>query len=187
VSEAAGDDVDLMFDAWSSWDVPYTLQMARQMVDYNPRWIEEPVLADKPESYARIRRASPVPIAGGEHEYTRWGFKALLDIGAVDVLQPDVTWAGGLSEAVKICTLASAYDVPVVCHHGVPQTVHLAASQPPTLYPMMEYLIKYGEVLQFFLKEPQRPVDGFFSLPKQPGLGLDFDDGKVRNQRDLTW
>ena len=131
--EAAGDDVDLMFDAWSSWDVPYTLKMAEQMVQYNPRWIEEPVLADKLESYAQIRRASPVPISGGEHEYTRWGFKALLDAEAVDVLQPDVTWAGGLSEAVKICALASTYDTPVVCHHGVPQTLHLAASQAPTV------------------------------------------------------
>ena len=73
VREAVGPDVEIMTDAWMSWDVPYTLEMARRLEPYRPRWIEEPVLPDKIESYAEIRRESPVPIAGGEHEYTRWG------------------------------------------------------------------------------------------------------------------
>ena len=74
--EAVGDDVDVMLDAWSSWDVRYTLDMARRMAEYRPRWIEEPVKADDIANYARIRAASPVPISGGEHEYTRWGARA---------------------------------------------------------------------------------------------------------------
>ncbi len=77
--ESVGADVDIMLDAWSSWDVPYTLQMARRLEEYHPRWIEEPVLADKIAQYAEIRAGSPIPISGGEHEYTRWGVKQLLD------------------------------------------------------------------------------------------------------------
>ena len=108
--EAAGPDCDLMFDAWSSWNVPYTLRMIELSREYRPYWFEEPVLADLIPQYAELRRAARgVFISGGEHEYTRWGIKALLDAGAVDILQADVTWAGGISEMVKICALASAY------------------------------------------------------------------------------
>ena len=79
---AVGPDVDIMLDAWSSWDVPYTVQMAERLAEYDPRWIEEPVLADKIDACAEIRARSKVPIATGEHEYTRWGIKQLMDARA---------------------------------------------------------------------------------------------------------
>ena len=89
--------VDLMFDAWSSWNVPYTLRMIELSREYRPYWFEEPVLADLIPQYAELRQeARGVFISGGEHEYTRWGVKALLDARAVDILQADVTWAGGI-------------------------------------------------------------------------------------------
>jgi len=69
----------VMLDAWSSWDVPYTLRMAKLMEEYDPHWFEEPVLSDLPKSYARLRRESPVKISGGEHEFTRWGAKLSLN------------------------------------------------------------------------------------------------------------
>ncbi len=88
--ESVGPDVDIMLDCWMSWDVPHTVQMARRMEEYAPRWIEEPVLPDKIEQYAQIRRQVNIPISGGEHEYTRWGLKQLMDAGACDVYQPDI-------------------------------------------------------------------------------------------------
>lgn len=186
--ESLGEDVDIMLDCWSSWDVPYTIMMSERLVEYNPRWLEEPVLADKIESYARIRAASLVPISGGEHEYTRWGFKAFMDAGAADILQPDIYWCGGISETLKICTLASVYDLPVIPHgHSVPATVHLLASQPPTLCPLLEYLVKWNQIHQFFLKYPIVPQKGVVGLPTQPGLGLDIDESKVKAEKDLTW
>ena len=115
--EAVGPDVDIMFDAWNSWTVPYTTRMAELAAEYRPWWFEEPVLADMIPQYAEIRRSvTSTLISGGEHEYTRWGIKALLDAGAVDILQPDVTWAGGLTEMMKICALASSNAIPVVPH-----------------------------------------------------------------------
>jgi len=186
--EAVGDDVDIMLDCWMSWDVPYTLHMAERLAEYRPRWIEEPVLPDKIDSYAQIRALSSIPIAGGEHEYTRWGIHALLEAGAVDVLQPDVYWAGGITEMVKICALASAYDIPVIPHgHSVPATAHLIAAQPPALCPILEYLIKWNQVHQFFLKHPVRPEGGFVPLPKGPGLGLELDEGKIEDRREVSW
>jgi L-rhamnonate dehydratase len=186
--EAVGPDVDLMLDCWSSWDVPYTIQMARRLEQYHPRWLEEPVLADKIEQYAEIRRNSPVPIAGGEHEYTRWGLKALMDARACDVLQPDIYWAGGISEMQKICALASAYDLPVIPHgHSVPATVHLIAAWPVTTCPLLEYLIKWNTIHQFFLKNPIVPVNGEVTLPTGPGIGMELDASKIMEKRDLSF
>ena len=186
--EAVGPDVDVMLDCWMSWDVPYTIQMAQRLAEWRPRWLEEPVLPDKIEQYAEIRRAVDIPIAGGEHEYTRWGLKALMDARAADVLQPDIYWAGGISEVVKICNLASAYDLPVVPHgHSVPATVHLIASQPVTTCPILEYLIKWNEIHQFFLKHPLKPVNGHVTLPTTPGIGMELDEAKIQDRREISF
>ena len=186
--EAVGPDVDIMLDCWMSWDVPYTIKMARRLEEYHPRWIEEPVLPDKIEQYAEIRRNVNIPISGSEHEYTRWGHKALMDAGAVDVLQPDIYWAGGISEVMKICTLASVYDLPVIPHgHSTPASVHLIAAWPQTTCPLLEYLIKWNEIHQFFLKYPLKPVNGKVSLPTRPGIGMELDEAKIENRREVTF
>lgn len=183
--ETVGDDVDLMFDCWMSWDIPYAIKMAKKIEKYNPRWIEEPVLPDKIGSCAAIRKAINIPVATGEHEYTRWGLKALMDAQAADVLQPDIYWAGGVSEVMKICAIASAYDLPVIPHgHSVPTTAHLIASQPANVCPILEYLIKWNEVHQFFLKYPVRPENGFVSVPDRPGMGLEFDEAKIESKSE---
>ena len=175
-------------DAWMSWDVPYTIAMAERLAEYRPRWIEEPVLPDKIESSAAIRKAVDIQIATGEHEYTRWGHKALMDAGAADVLQPDIYWAGGLSEVAKICTLASAYDLVVIPHgHSVPATAHLIASQPPNVCPLLEYLINWNKIHQFFFKNPVCPHNGVVALPQGPGMGVELDEDKIDSRRELSW
>jgi len=185
---AVGPDVDIMLDAWMSWDVPYTIRMAQQLAEYQPRWIEEPMMPGKERlGCAAIRRGSPVPIATGEHQYTRWGLKELMDAGSADVLQPDIYWAGGISELVKICAIASTYDLPVVPHgHSVPATAHLIASQPANLCPILEYLIKWNAVHQFFFKEPVKPVNGVVTLTDKPGIGVEIDESKIRSRREIA-
>jgi L-alanine-DL-glutamate epimerase-like enolase superfamily enzyme len=111
-----------------------------------------------------------------------------MDAHAADVLQPDLYWAGGLSEGIKICALASAYDLPVIPHgHSVPTTVHLIASQPADVCPLLEYLIKWNQILQFFLKDPVQPERGVVALPKGPGMGIELDEDKIESRRELTW
>ena len=99
--DAVGDSVDIMLDAWSSWDVPYAIHMANELANYGIRWLEEPVMADKLQSYIEIQRNSPINISGGEHEYTRWGFRSIVENRAMDVLQPDIFWCGGITETVE--------------------------------------------------------------------------------------
>jgi L-rhamnonate dehydratase len=188
VRGAVGDEVDIMLDCWMSWDVPYTVAMAERLEDFEPRWLEEPVLPDRIESYAAIRRQVRVPIAGGEHEYTRWGLKALMDGDAVDVLQPDIYWAGGITEMQKICALASTYDLPVIPHgHSTPASAHFIAAQPPNVCPLLEYLVKWNEIHQFFLKNPLKPENGVVRIPETPGLGMHLDDAKIESQRVVHW
>jgi L-alanine-DL-glutamate epimerase-like enolase superfamily enzyme len=184
--EAAGPDVDLMFDAWSSWDVLYTIEMAERMAQYRPAWIEEPVMPDMIQHYSEIKRSvRNVPISGGEHAYTRWGIKELLDTDAVDVLQPDPGWVGGLSEMVNICALASAHGKPVLPHHGGLASMHLIAAQPVTLCPMQEWLIQYGKLEQLFLKHRIEPVDGHIAVIDRPGLGLELDLDAIESREAI--
>lgn len=186
--ETIGEDVDLMLDCWMSWDVPYTIQMAARLEEYSPRWLEEPVLPDKIAQYAEIRRNVRIPISGGEHEYTRWGLKALMDAGACDVLQPDIYWAGGISETMKICALASAYDLPVIPHgHSVAATIHLIAAWPVTTTPLLEFLLKWNQIHQHFLKTPIVPQNGIVTLPNTPGLGMELDDAKIDKRTQISF
>lgn len=187
VREAAGPDIDIMLDPWMSWDVPYTIAFAKKIAAYEPRWIEEPVLPDKIETCAEIRRLSAVPIATGEHEYTRWGHKQLLDAGAADILQPDTYWAGGISEMMKVCAMASTYDIPVIPHgHSIPANIQLIAALPTTTAPLAEYLVKWN-VVQHFWKEPVQPVNGSIAVPTRPGMGVELDPAKIESERDLQW
>lgn len=188
--ETVGADVDIMVDAWMSWDVPYTLRMAERLAEYAPRWIEEPVLPDKPAAYAEIARRMPngIEVSGGEHEYTRWGLHQLMAAGAMHIYQPDTYWAGGISEMVKIATLASAYDVRLIPHgHSVPANANLSFALPPTLTPLLEYLVKWNVINQWFLAHPVHPVDGTVSPPTQPGLGMDLDQDKIEGRRELAF
>ncbi|MCX9077116.1 MAG: hypothetical protein OIN84_03995, partial [Candidatus Methanoperedens sp.] len=185
--EAAGPDVDLMFDAWSSWDVPYTLRMIEMSAEYRPYWFEEAVMADTIPQYAELRReARGALISGGEHEYTRWGIKALLDAQAVDILQPDVTWAGGMTELVKICALASANAIPVIPHHGGWASTHLIGSQTLTACPMQEWLFLAGRPVNVFLKYALEPVDGYITLPTTPGLTMDLAEEGLETLGERT-
>ena len=185
---AVGPDVDIMLDAWSSWDVPYSIKMSQRLAEYDIRWLEEPVLADKLDSYIEIQRSSAIPISGGEHEYTRWGFRPIVENKAMDILQPDIFWCGGISEMLKICAMASAFALPVIPHgHSSHATAHLIASQSPVICPIQEFLIKWNSVHQFFLEDQLIPENGIIKVPQGPGLGLAIDEDKVTEEKELNF
>jgi L-alanine-DL-glutamate epimerase-like enolase superfamily enzyme len=94
VREAAGPNVEIMFDCWMGWDFTYTVRMLERIEQYRPRWVEEALPADRIAEFAQVRRTTRVPIATGEHEYTRWGFLQLLQAEGIDVIQADPDWCG---------------------------------------------------------------------------------------------
>ena len=172
VRDAVGPDVDIMTDAWMSWDVPYTLAMARRLEQYRPRWIEEPVLPDRVQSYAEIRRASPIPIAGGEHEFTAAAFAELIERRLHHIVQPDVCWVGGMTELVKIYRNAQAHGVRVCPHRGAEVwALHALAaldSQP---------LAESGRPWMTWVGGQPAIVNGAIAAPTGPGFGTIIDEG----------
>lgn len=118
VRKALGPDVTIMADAFMTLDVEQTLRIAEGLESVGLGWIEEPLLPDDLEGYARLRDECPVPIAGGEHEYTAAAFEGLIRERLHTIVQPDVCWCGGLTELIKIYELARQYDVKVRPHRG---------------------------------------------------------------------
>ena len=188
VRDAVGDDYALMFDAFMGWDQGYAIDMVNRLVPLRPTWMEEPVPPEHVDTFCNIRAASSVPIATGEHVYTRWQTKELLVRGAVDVLQNDPDWTGGITELVKICALASAFDTPVVAHgHSLLPALHVAGAQSASVIPRVEFLIRGQEGKQFFHKPIYRPENGRVFLPKLSGLGLVLDEDKIIRREDVTF
>ena len=137
-------------------------------------------MPDFSDSYAYLNERSYVPISGGEHEYTRWGFKGLLDLDACDLYQPDPAWSGGISEVAKILDLVSAYDKQAAIHNSIPSLgIHMSCAQPANLVPFAEYLMLVGDASQYFFKHKCRPENGYFAVPEQPGIGIEFDESKI--------
>ena len=186
--EAAGDDVELMFDAFMGWDLNYALGWARQVEKYRPRWIEEAFQPDKIESFAQLRRGTSIPVASGEHFYGRWEVHDYLRAGALNVVQADPEWCGGVSELVKICTLASLFDVHVIPHgHSLHAALHVVASQPPMTCPLVEYLINKMSSYYWFEKSPLEVSNARIALPERPGFGIEMDASKIDKQATVNW
>lgn len=187
VREAVAPGYPLMFDAYMGWDATYAADMLRGLEPVEPHWMEEPVPPERVDVLRRLAAGTSIRLATGEHAHTRWQVKELLDAG-VRVIQADPDWAGGISEQRHICSLCSAYDVPVVAHgHAVPVPLHIAASQPSQVVPMIEFLVHIQERNQFFHRTIYRPVEGALELPTDPGLGIDLDPAKAENRRELAF
>jgi L-alanine-DL-glutamate epimerase-like enolase superfamily enzyme len=134
----------------------------------------------------RVKERTDIPLSGAEHEYTRWGFKRFIDAGALDILQPDIYWAGGLSEVLKIAAYASAHDLIVIPHgHSTPAGIHFSLAQSPLLTPWQEFLLKWNVINQHFLAHPITPRNGMIAAPEQPGLGMDLDPAKIEDEAEM--
>ncbi len=178
--ESLGDEYEIMFDAFSGWDLDYAKDWARLAEEYRPRWIEEPFSSEKLQSFVELRRSTSIPVATGEHFYGRWEVNRFLRADALDVVQADPEWCGGVSELVKICTLGSANDVHVVPHgHNIHAALHVVASQSPMTCPLAEYLLHWKPHKTHFEKDPLVPVNGHIALPTRPGFGIELDESKI--------
>ena len=127
VREAVGDDIEIMADAYMGWDFLYAKKMCRRLEKYNLAWVEEAFLPDDLDSYSKLRQETNIPISGGEHEYTRFGFKNIIDKQAMDIIQPDLRRCGGFTEARKIAAQAAAAGTTPVSytHLTLPTTPYV--------------------------------------------------------------
>lgn len=186
--EAVGDDVDLMFDAFWQWDLQYALAWTRRVEQYNPRWIEEPFQSANLDAFIELSRETSIPVATGEHFYGRWDVHKFLKADAIMVVQADPEWCGGVSELVKMCNIASVHGANVIPHgHSLHAAMHVVASQPVEVCPLVEYLIQKMSSYYYFEKDQMKPVGGMIQLPDRPGFGIEFDEAKIEDIKVMRW
>lgn len=184
--ESLGEDYDIMLDCWQSMNAPYVIELAERIAEYRPRWLEECAMPDRIESYRAIKDKTSIPLSGAEHEYTRWGFKRFIDVKALDVLQPDIYWCGGLSETLKITAMATAADLVVIPHgHSTPVGIHFSLAQSPIHTPYQEYLEKWNLIHQHFLLHPVFPEGGMIRCNDLPGIGMDLDPARIEAEEEV--
>ncbi len=186
-AQAAGVDVGLDFHG--RVHRPMAKQLAKAVEPLGLLFIEEPLLSENPEGLAQIAALTSTPIALGERLYSRWDFKPFFESGTVDIIQPDLSHAGGLLECRKIAAMAEAYDVAVAPHCplgplALASCLQLAACTPNVAIQEMSLGIHYnvGHDLLHFVTDPEvlSPVDGYLPIPQKPGLGVTIDEAAVR-------
>jgi L-rhamnonate dehydratase len=180
VRESVGDGIDVMADAYMGWTLDYAKRMLPLLEPFNLRWLEEPVIPDDIQGYAELKSYARIPIAGGEHEFTQYGFRDLLQARAVDYIQFDTNRVGGITQARKIQALAESHSVPVIPHAGQMHNYHVVMASLNS--PMAEYFpivdVEVGNELFWYIFDGEpKAKDGFVDLDDNlPGLGLTVNE-----------
>ncbi|MBC7235123.1 MAG: L-rhamnonate dehydratase [Chloroflexi bacterium] len=180
--EIVGDDVELAFDCWMSFDIDYAVRLAEVLRPYRLKWIEDILNPEDHEGYRHLRQRLPYqPLATGEHWYTPFPFARAAAERLLDILQPDVLWAGGISGCLRICHLAEAFGLSVITHGGMnfPYGQHLAFAMPTIPWgERSETVAAPGVPLEEMVHLPGTPVirEGYLVPSDAPGFGLEIDE-----------
>ncbi|HEY5070423.1 MAG TPA: galactonate dehydratase [Caulobacteraceae bacterium] len=186
--QAAGLEVGLDFHG--RLRRPMAKQLARLLEPLRPLFIEEPLLSENLEGLAELKTLTSIPIALGERLYSRWDFKAVFEKGLADIIQPDLSHAGGISEVRRIAAMAEAYDIALAPHCplgplALAACLQIAACTPNHVLQEMPLGIHYndaGHDLTTYVAQPEvfAVVGGALAIPEGPGLGVVIDEAKVR-------
>lgn len=184
--EAVGPTIDICVDMHGRYDAPTGQQVARRLEPLNLMWLEEPIPAENPEAYKLITDSTSTPICAGENHYLALGFRRLLEIGAVDIIMPDLQKAGGLGEGQRIANLANLYYVPFAPHMvasflGAMASAHVCASVPNFM--ILEWQIyfhkdpMFKEIVTF---DGPMVTNSFITLSEKPGIGVEINEEGMR-------
>lgn len=191
--EKVGDEFPLSLDCYMSLTVPYATRLAQELEPYGLKWMEEFLPPDDYEGYAQVRenlRGSKVLLTTGEHEYNRYGFDRLIHSRSVDILQPDITWLGGITEARRVVSMAAAHDTMIIPHGSSVYSYHLQYAFSNC--PIAEYINmspKGDQIVPYFgglFPDEPLPADGFIDLPDRPGFGVTLCRKTLRRPYDRS-
>jgi galactonate dehydratase len=179
VREAVGPDVDLFIEAHGRFAPVEAIRLCRLLEPYDVGWFEEPCPWDDPMAWREVKDKVGVPIAGGEHFCTRWGFRTVIEGRCVDVLQPDVLYCGGVSEMRKLCAWADAYSLLVAPHNSQGPVCTAASAHVARGVPNLKVLEVFDDFMPSFVKAavPGCPnvAESAITLGERPGLGVTLD------------
>ncbi|RMF88241.1 MAG: mandelate racemase/muconate lactonizing enzyme family protein, partial [Nitrospinota bacterium] len=184
--EALGPDIGIMVDAHGTFSVREAQRFARKVADCDLTWFEEPVNADDKAGQAAVRASTDIPIASGESEFTRFDFRDLIMLGAVDILQPDLAIMGGITEGMRIAAMASAFQLTVAPHLWGSALLFAAGLQLAAAVPnctILEYSLGFNPLLHELGIEPPLVQDGYITIPDRPGLGVTINQEFVERYR----
>lgn len=175
---ALGDDIKLMADAHGTFSVPEAKRFCRAVEDCDLYWMEEPISSDNKSGTAEVRASTITPIAAGESEFTRFDMRDLVDLKAVDVLQPDAAIIGGITEAWRVSSLASAYQLELAPHcwgsaFSFMAGVHIAFASPNAK--IIEFSAGGNPMMYDLIQEKITVENGYLNAPTAPGLGVNVD------------
>jgi len=185
VKDAIGDEVELMVDANNAYNLVEAMKVGERLQDMGIFWFEEPTTPDNLRGYQELAASLRIPIVSGELEYTRFGFRPIIEQKAADIIQPDACVCGGVTEWRKIVALAGSFGVPVAPHvigdGGV--NLQLAASSSEVF--IMEYFELESEIskIEELFKEYSRAKNGYVDVPEKPGLGMTLNRDAVEKYR----
>lgn len=185
VREEIGYEIDLMADAYMGWTLDYARRMLPLLAPFQLRWLEEAVIPDDIGGYAELKRMGVVPIAGGEHEFTLYGFRQMLEAKSLDYIQFDTNRVGGITQARKVAALAEAYSVPVIPHAGQMHNFHVVMASLNS--PMAEFFpvfdIEIGNELFWYIfdGEPEASNGCIDLRDDLPGLGLTIKETALQD------
>lgn len=183
VRDAVGDGVELMVDANYLFSFPNALDLCRRIEPYAIRWFEEPVYGNDARLLANLRRQTRIPISAGQNEGHKWRHRELLVHEAVDILQPNVVYVGGYTEALKVAAMAQSYNVPIANGGGWPHhNMHLIAGVANGW--RVEFHVPMWVTGEMIFKETPKPVKGSVTLSEQPGLGLEPNDEALQETQE---
>lgn len=188
---AVGEDVDIGLDPHARIFEPVrALELCQALKPYNPFFIEEPLRPENYEALAKLSQHTDVPLATGEMLYTRYEFRDLISLQAVDIIQPDICLTGGLWEMKKIAAMAEASYISVAPHNpcgpvATAVNVHFAASTQNFL--VLEYHPDDESPRRDLVDEPMKLTDGYLELPERPGLGLDLNEEALGRYPFRSW
>lgn len=179
VRDAVGPDIRILVDANNCFDAATAIQLANRIRECDIFLFEEPVFADDIPGLARFRRGTDIPLATGEHEYTKFGVRDLLLAEAADIVQVDGARVGGYTEMLKCAAMTQAWNVKFAPHAMENIHLHLVAAIPNALF--LERLLMFEGVTGQVFKNAPKPVDGFMTVPDLPGIGLALDMDFIRD------
>jgi len=198
VREAVGDEVDIGVDFHGRVSKPMAKRLVQELEPYEPMFVEEPVLPEHNDALPEIAQHTTTPIATGERLFSRWDYKDIFENGTVDVIQPDLSHAGGITEVKKIAAMAEAYDVAMAPHCplgplALASCLQVDACSPNAFIQEQSLDIHYNETSDVldYLADPSvfDYEDGYVEIPTGPGLGVEIDEAYVRDQaqKDVDW